>query len=138
MFRHQKLRIYLHSIEGQVAGDFKLLHQHLLFHIVDAHKLGLSSCQNRLTICRVAQTCKGPDEWINKKNESKGREKEREREKEKEVFTHFPLAECLAVILSVSLRPIARSWRPATEPVCVAESGFQKVISPFKVATANS
>lgn len=53
-------------------------------------------------------------------------------------LTHLPLADCLAVILSVSLRPISRSWRPDTEPVCVAVCGFQKEISPFRVATANS
>lgn len=55
-----------------------------------------------------------------------------------EAPTHLPLADCLAVILSVSLRPVSRSWRPATEPVCTAVWGFQKEISPFRVATANS
>lgn len=53
-------------------------------------------------------------------------------------LTHFPLADCLAVILSVSLRPVSRSWRPDTEPVCVAVCGFQKETSPFRVATASS
>lgn len=54
------------------------------------------------------------------------------------VATHLPLASCLAVTLSVSLRPTSRSWRPEMEPVCVAVLGFQNMISPFRVATANS
>lgn len=55
-----------------------------------------------------------------------------------DILTHFPLADCLAVILSVSLRPVSRSWRPVMDPVCAAVWGFQKEISPFRVATANS
>ena len=52
--------------------------------------------------------------------------------------THFPLAECLAVILSSSFRPVLRSCLPSMEPVCTAFSGSQKVICEFSVATASS
>lgn len=52
--------------------------------------------------------------------------------------THFPLAECLAVILSSSFRPVLRSCLPSMEPVCTAFSGSQKVICAFSVATASS
>lgn len=36
--------VYLHGIEGQVAGDLKLLHQDLLLDIVDADKFRLAPC----------------------------------------------------------------------------------------------
>ena len=52
--------------------------------------------------------------------------------------THFPLAECLAVILSSSFLPVLRSCLPSMEPVCTALSGSQKVICEFSVATASS
>lgn len=52
--------------------------------------------------------------------------------------THFPLAECLAVILSSSFLPDLRSCLPSMEPVCTAFSGSQKVICEFRVATASS
>lgn len=55
------VRPYLHGIEGQVARDLKLLHEHLLLDVVDADKLGLASCQNRLPVRRVAQRREGPD-----------------------------------------------------------------------------
>lgn len=50
----------LHSIEGQVGGDLKLLHQHLFLDVVDADELGLTSGQDRLTVGRVAQRCERP------------------------------------------------------------------------------
>lgn len=46
---------YLHGVERQVTGDLKLLHEHLLLHVVDADELGLSSRQHRLPVRRVAQ-----------------------------------------------------------------------------------
>lgn len=52
--------------------------------------------------------------------------------------THFPLAECLAVILSSSFLPVLRSCLPSMQPVCTAFSGSQKVIWEFRVATASS
>lgn len=52
--------------------------------------------------------------------------------------THFPLAECLAVILSSSFLPVLRSCLPSMEPVCTAFSGSQKVICELSVATASS
>lgn len=52
---------YLHAIEGQVAGDLKLLREHLLLDVVDADEFGLSSCQDRLPVRRVAQRCEGPE-----------------------------------------------------------------------------
>lgn len=133
-------RLYLHGIKGQVTGDLKLLHEHLLFDVVDADKLGLASSQNWLPIRRVAQRCKRPlfkseyRWWGMNLNWNKWRGAP----PVLTCCTHLPLADCLAVILSVSLRPVSRSWRPATEPVCVALWGFQKQISPLRVATANS
>lgn len=52
--------------------------------------------------------------------------------------THFPLAACLAVILSSSFLPVLRSCLPSMEPICTAFSGSQKVICEFSVATASS
>lgn len=52
--------------------------------------------------------------------------------------TYFPLADCLAVILSSSFLPIWRSCLPSIEPVCTALSWSQNVICPFKAATASS
>jgi len=49
------VKLYLHGIERQVAGDLELLHEHLLLDVVDADKLRLASCQNRLPVRRVAQ-----------------------------------------------------------------------------------
>lgn len=51
---------YLHSVKGQVAGDLKLLYQHLLPYVVDTHKPGLTSSQERLPIRGVAQRGEGP------------------------------------------------------------------------------
>lgn len=56
-----KVKPYLHGIEGQVAGDLKLLHEHLLLDVVDADKLGLTSCQDRLPVRGVTQRCEGPE-----------------------------------------------------------------------------
>lgn len=53
-------------------------------------------------------------------------------------FTYFPLAACLAVILSSSFLPIWRSCLPSIEPICTAFSWSQNVICPFKAATASS
>lgn len=123
---------YLHGVKGQVAGDLKLLHEHLLLDVVDADELGLTSRQDRLAVRRVTQRREGPGRTTGMKHNL-----DRSIDQRTAARTHLPFADCLAVILSVSLRPVSRSWRAATEPVCVAVWGFQKEISPFRVATAS-
>lgn len=51
---------HLHGVEGEVAGDLELLEEDLLPYAVDADKLGLAPCQERLPIRRIAQGVKGP------------------------------------------------------------------------------
>lgn len=51
----------LHSIEGQVGGDLKLLHQQLLSDVVDADKLRQTSSQDGFSVSRVAQRRKRPE-----------------------------------------------------------------------------
>lgn len=63
-----KARPYLHGIEGQVAWDLKLLHEHLLLDVVDADKLRLASCQDGLPVCWVTQRRKGPGCTESRKN----------------------------------------------------------------------
>lgn len=53
-------RPHLHGVEGQVAGDLELLHEHLLLDVVNADELGLASCQDGLPVGRVTQRREGP------------------------------------------------------------------------------